>query len=75
MNWIVANMKWIMLVSGVMTCTMVYVAVAPEAALRATYGETLQGSLAQIVVRSWGSVITIIGAMLIYGAFNRPSDL
>ena len=73
MNWIVAKMKWIMLVSGALTCTMVYVAVAPEAALRATYGETLQGPLAQIVVRSWGAVITIIGVMLIYGAFNRPS--
>ena len=45
----------------------------PEAALRATYGETLQGPLAQIVVRSWGAVIAIIGVMLIYGAFNRPS--
>ena len=73
MNWIVGKMKWIMLVSGVLTCTMVYVAVAPEAALRATYGETLQGPLAEIVVRSWGAVIAIIGVMLIYGAFNRPS--
>ena len=44
-----------------------------DAALRATYGETLQGPLAQIVVRSWGAVIAIIGVMLIYGAFNRPS--
>jgi hypothetical protein len=73
MNWIVAKMKWIMLVSGALTCTMVYVAVAPEAALRTTYGETLQGPLAQIVVRSWGAVIAVIGVMLIYGAFNPPS--
>jgi hypothetical protein len=36
MNFIVANMKWIMLGSGVLTCTMVYAAIAPEAALRST---------------------------------------
>ena len=43
MNWIVANIKWIMLVSGVLTCTMLYAAVAPQAALRSTFGDTLEG--------------------------------
>jgi hypothetical protein len=70
MNWIVAGMKWIMLVSGVLTCTMVYAAIAPQAALQATFGETLQGPVAEIVVRNWGALITLIGAMLIYGAFH-----
>ena len=27
MNWIVANIKWIMLISGALTCTMLYTAV------------------------------------------------
>jgi hypothetical protein len=70
MNWIVVYMKWIMLVSGVLTCTMVYAAIAPQDALRSTFGETLQGPLAGIIVRNWGVLITLIGAMLIYGAFN-----
>jgi hypothetical protein len=35
MNWIVANMKWIMIVSGALTLTMLYAAIAPQAALRA----------------------------------------
>ena len=73
MNWIVAKMQWIMLVCGALTCTMIYAAVAPEAALRSTFGETLQGPLAEIVVRNWGAVIAMIGVMLIYGAFNPPS--
>jgi len=34
MTWIVANIRWIMIVSGVLTATMVYAAVAPQAALR-----------------------------------------
>jgi len=36
MSWVVANIRWIMLVAGALTCTMVYAAIAPEAALRST---------------------------------------
>jgi hypothetical protein len=73
MHWIIANMKFIMLVSGTLTCTMLYAAIAPEAALLSTFGETLDGPLAEIVVRNWGALIALVGAMLIYGAFDPPS--
>ena len=61
-----------MLVAGLLTCTMIYAAIAPQAALRGTFGETLQGPLADIVVRNWGVLVTLVGAMLIYGAY-RPA--
>jgi len=70
MNWIVTRIKWIMLVSGALTCTMVYAAIAPQAALRSTFGETLEGPLAEIIVRNWAVLITLVGVMLIRGAFN-----
>jgi hypothetical protein len=70
MNWILARIKWIMLVSGALTCTMLYAAIAPQAALRSTFGETLEGSLAEVIVRNWGALIALVGAMLIYGAYN-----
>jgi hypothetical protein len=70
MNFIIEKIKWIMLVSGVLTCTMIYAAIAPQAALRGTFGETLQGPLAETVVRNWGVLITLVGAMLIYGAYH-----
>ena len=38
-----------------------------------TFGETLSGPLAHIVVRNWGALIAIVGAMLIYGAFDPPT--
>lgn len=72
MNWIVAKIKSIMLVSGALTCTMLYAALAPQAALRSTFGETLEGPLAEIVVRNWGALIALMGAMLIYGAYDPP---
>ena len=71
MTWNVA-IKWIMVVSGILTSTMLYAALAPEAAMRSTFGETLDGPLAEIIVRSWGVLVALVGAMLIYGAYNPP---
>ena len=70
MRIVESNIKWIMLVAGALTCTMVYAAIAPQAALLSTFGETLDGPLADVVVRNWGALITLVGAMLIWGAFN-----
>ena len=70
MNWIISSMKWIMLVSGGLTCTMFYAAIAPQAALQSTFGESIDGPVANIVVRNWGVLIALMGGMLIYGAFN-----
>ena len=71
MSIILRHIRWIMIVAGALTMTMVYAAVAPDAALRSTFGDTLQGPLADIVVRNWGALIAMIGALLIYGAL-RP---
>ena len=73
MTVIVAHIRWIMIVAGLLTSTMIYAAIAPEAALTSTFGETLNGPLAQIVVRSWGALIAIVWTMLIYGAFDPPT--
>ncbi|MFN0108631.1 MAG: hypothetical protein ACKVZH_07230 [Blastocatellia bacterium] len=72
MNLVVARIKWIMLVAGALTCTMLYAAIAPQAALMSMFGETLTGPVAEIVVRNWGALIALSGAMLIYGAYNPP---
>ena len=72
MSFLRNNIKWIMLLSGALTCTMAYAAIAPQAALRSTFGETLEGPLAEIVVRNWGALIALVGAMLIYGAYDPP---
>ena len=71
-NWNVA-IKWVMLVSGALTCTMVYAAIAPREALRATFGEAPEGPVAEILARNWGVLVTLVGASLIYGAFHPPA--
>ena len=57
-----------MIVSGVLTLTMVYATIAPEAALQSTFGATVGGPVADIVVRNWGALIGLMGGMLIYAA-------
>ena len=61
-----------MIVSGVLTLTMLYAAIASEAALRSTFGETVDGPVADVVVRNWGALIALIGAMLIFAA-RKPA--
>jgi len=67
---IFANIKTIMIVAGLLTCTMFFAVVAPEAALVGMFGESLSEPLAQVLVRSWGFLIFLMGALLIYGAYK-----
>ena len=69
--WIVRNIHRLMVVSGLLTLTMVYAAVAPRAALLSTFGASLDGPVADVVVRNWGALIALVGALLVYAA-NKP---
>lgn len=42
------------------------------ATFRSNFGETLSGPAAVLGVRNWGILIALVGAMLIYGAYNPP---
>ena len=70
MSIIIRHIKGIMLVSGALTSTMLLAALAPATALHSTFGDTLSGPLAELVVRNWGVLIGIIGVMLMYGAVD-----
>ena len=59
-----------MLVSGLITCTMALAIVAPQLALKLTFGESISGPIAEILTRNWGALVTLIGAMLVYAAFH-----
>ena len=69
MNYFLLYFKWIMLLSGVLTCTMLLGLVSPESSLKSNFGESIDGPLANIIVRNWSALIGLMGVMLIYGAF------
>ena len=72
---IVKNIKWIMLFFGVITCTTFFAVIAPQDALLSMFGSNLTEPLANLLVRSWGFLVFIMGALLIYGAFNEETRL
>lgn len=59
-----------MLIAGLLTCSMIFAVFAPQAALISMFGESITEPLAQVIVRSWGFLIFLVGALLIYGAFK-----
>ena len=61
MGWVAARAKGIMLVAGLLTCSMAWVAVSPQAAMQSTFGMTLAGPLAEIIVRNWALLIVLGG--------------
>lgn len=61
---------WIMIASGLLTATMLRAAVDPRGALQSMFGASLDGPLAEIIVRNWGLLIGLVGLMLIYGGWT-----
>jgi len=69
MSWDPA-IKWIMLVSGALTCTMVSTAFTPAETLRSIFGAWPESPETDLVARNWGILIGLMGALLLYGAFH-----
>ena len=73
MNFIIKKVKWVILVSGVLTLTMFYGLFAPQAALESMFGAWFNGTLENIVIRSWSVLVGLIGVILIYGFFSQKN--
>ena len=71
MRFFIKYFKWIMLVSGILTCTMLTGLFAPQYLVQSNFGEGIEGAAAEIIVRNWSALIGLMGIMLIAGAFDR----
>ena len=72
MRLFVDNFKWLMLISGLLTCTMFLGLFSPSTSVQSNFGEAMPGPPSEIIVRNWGALIGLVGIMLIYGAFVEP---
>ena len=59
-----------MLVSGILTFSMLTGLFSPQVLQQSNFGDSLNGSVADVVVRNWAALIGLMGVMLIYGAFT-----
>jgi hypothetical protein len=71
MRFFILNFKWVMLISGLLTCTMLQALISPQASLISNFGQTIDLPFAEIIVRNWGALIGLVGIMLIYGALMK----
>ncbi len=72
MEFVARWTKPILLISGVLTFSMVFAVVAPQAMMASLFGQGFDEPLAEIVVRNWGGLIAAGGLMLIWAAFRPP---
>ncbi|PHY12477.1 hypothetical protein CSW58_12350 [Caulobacter sp. B11] len=70
MSWIVEHYQIVLVISGLLTLTMLQFVISPGRAMRSTYGEALEGPLADVIVRGWGLLIGLTGGMLIWAAYH-----
>ena len=73
MTFITTYIKWIMLVTGLLTCSMFQAFLFPETGLNMVFGISIDGPIAEVVVRNWGTLVGIVGVLLIFGAFKPHS--
>jgi hypothetical protein len=50
---------------------MFYGLFAPQASLELMFGASFNGTLENIIIRSWSALVGLIGAILIYGFFSQ----
>jgi len=62
MNLIVRNIKWIMLVTGLLTASIFYYAISPQDSLATDFGHGLDDPLAVLLVRNWGILVGLVAA-------------
>ncbi|HEX7948681.1 MAG TPA: hypothetical protein VF495_28720 [Phenylobacterium sp.] len=65
MNILVEQFKWVMLVGGLLTCSMWLAVFAPQTAIRLLVGEAPSGELPTMLARCFGVMVGLNGVLLI----------
>lgn len=68
--WISANIDWVMYVTGALTMTMIQATFAPNAAMKSTFGQGVDGAVEVMMVRMWGLLVALLGALLVCGGYD-----
>jgi hypothetical protein len=75
MSWLDQNIGWVLIVSGIATCSMIAMALAPRWTVRFLFEEDLTSPSSLLIARSWGAMIVASGLMLIYAAYHPEARL
>jgi hypothetical protein len=63
-----ADIEWLLMITGLATAGAVIVFLAPVTSMKLLYGQAPSDALSLGIVRHWGLLICLIGALLIYAS-------
>src|SRR5262249_25330248 len=65
-----AHIELILLITGLATAGVLVVFVAPVAVMKVLFGQVPSDALSLLIVRHWGLLVGLVGALLIYAAYH-----
>ena len=65
-----AHIELILIVTGALTAITIFQFIAPAQVLRMIFGEAPTDEVSLAVVRHWGLLVFLVGALLIYAALH-----
>src|SRR5262249_44465558 len=63
-----AQIEWILLITGLATAGALLLFLVPVPTMRMLFGEAPSGALGLLIVRHWGLLVFLVGALLAYAA-------
>lgn len=67
-----AHIQFILVVTGLLSAGALLLFLAPEAALARAFGKAPLDEASLALARHWGLLVFLIGALLVYAAFDPP---
>jgi hypothetical protein len=65
-----AHIELILLITGLATAGVLVVFVAPVPVMKVLFGQAPSDALSLFIVRHWGLLVALVGALLIYAAYH-----
>jgi hypothetical protein len=69
---IAAHIELILIVTGAVTASMLIQFIAPKPVMRLVFGTAPTDPVSLTIARHWGLLIALLGALLVYAAFDPP---
>jgi hypothetical protein len=69
-SWLAAQIEWILLVTGVVTAGALLLFLAPGTMMRLLFGQAPADALSVLIIRHWGLLVFLVGALLAYAAYH-----
>jgi hypothetical protein len=65
-----AQIEWILLITGLVTAGALLLFLAPVTMMKVLFGQAPSDALSILIVRHWGLLVFLVGALLAYAAYH-----